>query len=392
MKILFIAEDMQTNGATTALVPLMKILSDVGYDVSLFLFRQYGPWMDQIDPRVHLLPEVLAYKVSRMSRYEGVTLALKRWRWLLAVRRALAAIGARFHLKVDKYSILKSAPAVPGMYDLVIGFTVGCSWWMALEKVDAKYRIAWVDNDLKSIAGEWSRFMRPERFDALVFESLGCRDEFKAQYPALAKRAFTVHNTVDDVRVRRMAAEAADAYPKRKFRLVTVGRLTYQKGTDLIPEVAAALKDFDFEWLVVGEGIDREALETRCRELEVADRVVFTGLLTNPYGVMSSADLYVQLSRYEGWGTTLAEALVLRRYAVATDIPQFKEQIPDETVGLICRSEDVGDMAATIRRSRERLIGAETATPSRESICSPNNVRNEIEMVFNFVKELEPCI
>jgi len=208
MKLLFIAEDVQTNGATTALVPLMLLLVEAGQEVSLFLFWQNGPWMDKIDPRVRLLPELLPYKVSRMSRYAGMRHAMKRGNLGVAMRRALAAIGARFGWKIDKYSILKTAPKIPGEYDVVIGFTVGCSWWVAHEKVAARHRIAWVDNDLKSVAGEWRRFMRPEQFDALVFESNGCRDEFRLMYPSLAVRAFTVNNKVDEVRVRHMAPEA----------------------------------------------------------------------------------------------------------------------------------------------------------------------------------------
>jgi len=385
MKIVFVAEDMQTNGATTALVPLMQLLVEAGHEVSLFLSWQNGPWMDKVDSRVKLLPELLPYKVSRMSRYEGVRYVMKCGAFGVALRRVLAAVGARFGWKVDKYSILKNAPKLPGEYDVVIGFTIGFSWWMALEKVSAKYRIAWVDNDLKSVAGDWKRFMRPERFDALVFESNGCRDEFRAMHPALTARSFTVHNTVDEERVRRMAQEAMGQFPRTKFRISTVGRLTYQKGTDLIPAIAAQLKDVDFEWLVVGEGMDRPKLEEQCRALGVADKIVFTGLLTNPYGVMASSDLYVQTSRYEGWGTTLAEALVLGRYAVASDIPQFKEQIPDDSVGLIGRSEDVADIASVIRRVMN-YVKASGSRQARESICAPKNVIREITTVLEYVK------
>jgi alpha-1,3-mannosyltransferase len=59
-------------------------------------------------------------------------------------------------------------------------------------------------------------------------------------------------------------------------------------------------------------------LQQRAIELGIADRVRFTGALRgeNVAEVLASADIYVQLSRHEGFPLSVAEALLARKPAV----------------------------------------------------------------------------
>ena len=55
---------------------------------------------------------------------------------------------------------------------------------------------------------------------------------------------------------------------------------------------------------------------------------------------MEFCDVYVQPSRYEGYGITVAEAKSLCKPIVASAIPEFKEQIINEKTGLLYNNED----------------------------------------------------
>ena len=50
--------------------------------------------------------------------------------------------------------------------------------------------------------------------------------------------------------------------------------------------------------------------------------------------------IYVQPSRFEGYGITVAEAKALKKPIVATDIPEFREQIIDKKTGILCKDNN----------------------------------------------------
>ena len=50
-------------------------------------------------------------------------------------------------------------------------------------------------------------------------------------------------------------------------------------------------------------------------------------LSSNPYKYIKNGDIYVQPSRFEGYGITIAEAKALNKPIVASNIPEFKEQL-----------------------------------------------------------------
>jgi glycosyltransferase involved in cell wall biosynthesis len=93
--------------------------------------------------------------------------------------------------------------------------------------------------------------------------------------------------------------------------LVTVGRLVARKGLDQLLRVVARLQDPSLRLIVIGEGPERPALERACASLGIAERVRFTGFVSEEqkYGFLSAADLYVSTTLHEGFGIVFLEAL-----------------------------------------------------------------------------------
>ncbi len=93
--------------------------------------------------------------------------------------------------------------------------------------------------------------------------------------------------------------------------LLAVGRLSREKGFDLLLEALPAVrKRFPQAGLVIaGAGPEDAALKTECRLLGLEAAVCFAGQMENPYVLFPGATLFVLSSRREGMPNALLEAL-----------------------------------------------------------------------------------
>jgi len=168
--------------------------------------------------------------------------------------------------------------------------------------------------------------------------------------------------------VIRNPAEAPDFQPVGSTlkRLVGVGRLTEQKGFDLLVDAFALVASARPGWELViwGDGPDRPALEARVLALGLEDRVSLPG--TSPPGAwMETATVLVLSSRFEGGPNVMLEAMAagIPVVAAACDFGP-PELIESEREGLLVEPEDVRALATGMARMmddaalRERLSSA----------------------------------
>jgi glycosyltransferase involved in cell wall biosynthesis len=105
------------------------------------------------------------------------------------------------------------------------------------------------------------------------------------------------------------------------FAIGTVTRLHDSKGNEYLVEAARRVLDArpNARFFVVGEGPLRGALEAQARALGLGDRFVFHGFARDVAAVLSSFDLSVFPSLWEGTPLTVFEALAAGKPIVATD-------------------------------------------------------------------------
>jgi glycosyltransferase involved in cell wall biosynthesis len=166
--------------------------------------------------------------------------------------------------------------------------------------------------------------------------------------------------------------------------VVFAGRLTAQKSLGIALEAVAA-SDVDF--VVVGEGDERAALERRAGDLGLGDRVRFLGAQPRRrvLELFAAGDASVLSSSWENFPHTVVEALAVGTPVIATAIGGVAEIVRDEENGLLVPSGDTGAFAAALRRFfgdaglRDRLRAAAASSVER---FAADRVFGELERVL----------
>jgi glycosyltransferase involved in cell wall biosynthesis len=171
---------------------------------------------------------------------------------------------------------------------------------------------------------------------------------------------------------RRPRAEIRRALgiPPDALLAVKVARLFELKGHDFVLD-AAALADPRLHYLFVGDGVWRERLAGKARDLGLAGRVFFAGLVppSDVPDYLHAADLLVHASLREGLARVLPQALLAGLPAVSFDIDGASEVVEDGVTGWLTPPEDVPALAAALSAVAADLPAARArAARGREDV------------------------
>jgi glycosyltransferase involved in cell wall biosynthesis len=148
------------------------------------------------------------------------------------------------------------------------------------------------------------------------------------------------------------AAVCAPGVPAGARVVGTVGRLTWKKAYAHFLEAAARIRAAhgDVEFVLVGDGPLRAALETQAARLGLGRHVHFLGEVADVRGLVRGFDVFVLSSVIEGMPNVLLEALALERPAVVTAAGGMPEIVAHETSGLVVPPGDPAALAAAVCR------------------------------------------
>ncbi len=251
---------------------------------------------------------------------------------------------------------LKDIPSLSEHYDIAVCYHMHSQISVAYvaEKINADTKYLWMHNDFSSTGFEPRRI---KKFLSMYKCFVGCSEkvtnEFAEAIPEYANKAITVHNIIDVDEAKKMAIESIDDIrfsQRHGHTLVTIGRYVPQKGYEDAIKAGRILLDMgvDFSWYAIGFGTEEEKLKKMILEFGLKERFFLLGKKANPYPYLKDCDIYVQPSRHEGFGLTVAEARIFNKPIVSTDFAGIREQIIDGVTGTIVPVGDPCEMAKKI--------------------------------------------
>lgn len=123
--------------------------------------------------------------------------------------------------------------------------------------------------------------------------------------------------------------------PEASRRLGWVGRLTREKGADVVLCALARVAEPTVSLSIVGDGRERTELEALARRLGVADRVVFHGRVRDAGRLPRAFDAFVLSSRTEGTPIALFEAMAAGVPVVATAVGGVPDVVSEREAWLV---------------------------------------------------------
>ena len=350
-KLLFVMESLRIGGAEKSLVTILSLLDKSKYDISLYLFRPTGEFMEQLpsDIRVVPVPEIDAVQKNFKTDWIAYLRKGEFKRSFWSLRWLLGCCISKYLKREDEYigwnNCTHLYSDLADTYDIAVGFLEKRTTYFVVDHVTASKKIAFMHTDYDSIPHNEELDKKYfEKLDYLAVVSEHTGETMLSHFPFMKNRIKVIKNMVSPEIIREMAkAEAPEIKNSDcEIKIVTVGRLTKPKNIDGAVDILKMLVDrgIDAEWFVIGDGEERNSVEKKIANLNLEDRFHLLGAKSNPYPYMKQCDIYVQPSRWEGYGITAAEAKVLCRPIVTSDIPEFREQLKNRETGIICKDKD----------------------------------------------------
>lgn len=191
--------------------------------------------------------------------------------------------------------------------------------------------------------------LRYKLFDTVICQSKLMAFDFENNYHLSQNKLKHIQNPVDTEGVILQAQNSIVPLRKARFRFVSIGRLSPEKGFDRALNALALLKNIDFEYIIIGEGEQREMLENHAKMRGIGDKVTLLGLQKNPFGWLASADLFLLTSHFEGFPNVLLEAGAVGTPSITFSCGGVASEIIRENIsGIIVEDADERAFAAAI--------------------------------------------
>ena len=207
------------------------------------------------------------------------------------------------------------------------------------------------------------------RFGAVVAVSQPLRDALLRD-GVRRERVHIIRNAWGETEMPldRQDARRALGVPPEGVRIGWVGRMSHEKGADVIIDALALMGDARITLSMVGDGSARAAIEARAAGLGIGSRITWHGTVHDAARVFPAFDVFVLSSRTEGTPIALFEAMAADVPVVATSVGGVPDVVSRDEAMLVpsedpaalatALAETLGSPAAALARARaarERL-------------------------------------
>jgi glycosyltransferase involved in cell wall biosynthesis len=350
-KIIFMLINMNIGGTEKALLNMLSEIPNEKYEVTLLLLEEFGGFLNSIPKNVQI-EYLKGYKKIKKnlnhSPQQIVQGLLKSGNILKACKVTFLYVLTKILKDSSIYlrSIVKEIDSLEKEYDIAVAYAGPMDFisYFVINKIKSKKKVQWIHFDVTKI-GFNKRFAARiyGKFDQIFVVSKDGRNKLVSLIPGIKEKTDTFFNLILPESLEKLANEGTGFKDDFKgIRILTVGRLTKEKGQDLTIHVLAKLKrdGYNVRWYCIGDGNARNEYEGLIKKFGLEEDFVLLGTYPNPYPFMKQCDIYVQPSRHEGYCITLSEARYFHKPIISTNFTGASEQIIDKETGLIVNYND----------------------------------------------------
>ncbi|MCY1662911.1 glycosyltransferase [Chryseobacterium sp. SL1] len=318
-KIMFRIRSMQMGGVPKVLIDVLKNLDRERFEPSVLLQINQGELLDDIPDDV---------KVTALAKGRHEMSFIKPILFIQLVMR---------NVKIQMYKIFPSLikKKLFETPDIEIAITHSSLPDLLRSPFKNSKKVNWFHTDIswhhtKEYGEKIARMMK--KCDLTIFGSLHTRLTFEKFLDVKIYNGIHIHNTFDE---KNVLEKSLLEIPDLKYRFVdrsrkifvSVGRLEYQKGYDILIEVHKELLDEGFDHIiaVIGDGSENINLKNKIKFFRIEESFLLLGNQNNPYPYIKNADYYIQSSRYESYPIVLGETLILNKPIISTNVGGISE-------------------------------------------------------------------
>lgn len=209
--------------------------------------------------------------------------------------------------------------------------------------------------------------------NALIKHPLITKIHVKAEYIANGVPALNFRPVILKGRVKNFS-EAS----KGSFKIVAIGRLSPEKGFDVLIRACALLLNgnYDVQLAIIGEGGEEKALRTLAEGLGIHSRVHFLGYISNAYDLIPHFDVFVIASFTEGLPISLLEAMQAGTPVVSTDVGDIPCVLDNGRCGHLVIKGSVESLAGSlVEVFNDRIGSREMAKAARKRVLEKYSVK-----------------
>lgn len=374
-KVIFVTQALWIGGIETAFVNLLARLDYEKYDVTCLILRNDQTMAPRLPEQVRLIVADRDRKVSFAEGYRFSRLAhlTEESENPSALHRAMMWAVPAIRWVENRLYIRYVRRQMAGQhFDTCVIYSDKAAE-TAVRAIDAdRFVMFYHHGAMRRVYHDEIGYRKSEKIIAV---SNAVEQKLRSFRPRHAHKMMTIHNLTDVDGIRRKAEEPFfEEFSPNEFHIVSCGRVSHEKGMDLAVEACARLVAAGHEnihWWIVGGGPAEEEVRAKIAELHMENHVTMLGMKNNPYPYIAAADLYVQPSRFEAYGLTIAEAMVLQKPVIATSTDGARE-LKENCPSALLRLTDADTIALSVIEFLKSFDSKLDLSPSSDRISQMN--------------------
>lgn len=348
-KILFLIHTLQIGGAEKVLVNLANSMDKNKYDITVMTVINTGAFRKYLDKEIHYktIFNIKFLNKDKKAKDNDNNVSGNLFDKTSKVKNMLASMYKCFWRNINCEKIYNKY--VKDNYDVEVAFLEGVASKIIANSTNRnEKKIVWIHVDLinerktekffKNIEDESNNY---KRFDKVVGVSKYVVEQAIKKFNLNPEKTIVRYNPIDVKEIETKANEKIDI-KKEQFTIITIGRLSIQKGYDRLLRVVKKLNEdgLKFDLWIIGVGAEEDKLKKYISENNLQN-VKLLGYQNNPYKYIKMADMFVCSSRAEGFSTVVSEAVILEKPIVTTDCSGMREILGNNSeYGVICENNE----------------------------------------------------